>query len=1272
MKLRTLLAALVTFASIGFGSTASHAATCDQYPGDAWIYSGVTSNIKPNILIIIDTSGSMSDLVPGGSYDPAVIYADSLKCGQGQGNNSKAPCEASKVYTSVGNSDNLKSTGKSVSSVTTSCGSVNPRDLLNTKGVFTGKLKDNKNTLDCSSSGASDVYQTGNYINYINTKGTLKPKIEIARDVVKDLISTTSGINIGVMVYNNGSGLLAQSQGSRFFNYAASGTNIYTSTVKDMDAIFSGTMTNRTALVASINAGTVVAKGFTPLAESLYEAGRYFRGEPSAFGNILGLSGSPLKYTSPIEVSCQENFIIFVTDGMSISDDDPVLKTVCPPSNLNCNGDFDGDKVEPGDMSHSLDDVAKYLYDIDLLPDDTVAGKEHTIGKQILSTYIIGFGEVGADAEAVKLLQRTADSNHGHGAAYLADNQSALSAALTKILGFVLSADSSFVAPVVPVSPENRTYGSNRVYMGFFKPQSKKYWHGNLKKYGLDTNNNIVDKNNAFANWVDADNDGYDDNTKEKLPGTASSGAFRSSSVSYWSSAPDASDVDKGGAGELLLLRTTARNLYTNTGTAALTPFNKTNITPVMLDLDAADNTTRDKLVDFIHGIDTYDDNADGKITDKRKWLFGDVLHSRPLAVNYATYQLTNANEANCNLNKTMIYVGSNDGMLHAIRDCNGSEAWGFIPSDMLANLKEIPEQLHTYFVDAAPAVYIYDKNKDGNIDKNVDKVIMMIGMRRGGGSNTTTAKGSYYLLDITDPESPKFSWSFSKDTAGFSELGEGWGEPKIVKLKIGGIAKIAAIIGGGYDNLNEDSRYGATQTFDGTGTVNNSASGSGNLTSAGASPQSSPKGRGIYAVEIASLSSTDVPTISTAPTRLWGVVSGASTSYTTAPATDKGLNFSIVSDIAALDTDGNGFTDRLYAADLGGNLWRFDVGAQSTASWIGYKIFSANPGSSGAADKGRKIFYKPAVTLEASITDLTRGNDALIFIGTGDREHPLNTAVVDRIYAVRDKGQKTTKTENDLLDVTTDQLQTTTIANTSSNPNSPTPNSVDDYLKQLSTNYGWYIKLDQSPGEKILASPTVFNKVAYLTSYTPGFNSSTSATSLPLGIGPKTLTVTTGLAIIANQRVFIENNSGNIMKGRVTSYSPSTGSLVANITSYTGSGTYSSWQVTWGDPCAPANLGNSRVYALNYDTGEAALNYDKTNDKVSTTNKRAQAKPGADVLLRSDRVKTLGTSIPSGVVLVISPDGKIEALVGSGDGILQVGVKKGGSILNLYWGQKK
>ncbi|MDD2855154.1 MAG: hypothetical protein PHU01_06455, partial [Desulfuromonadaceae bacterium] len=539
--------------SVFFSIDAAYSATCDQYPGDTWIYGGITSSIKPNILIIIDTSGSMGGekgTVPGTPlpYDPTTTYTVKKSC---DGNN----CTASRIY-KQDSSGKWKSTSFYLTTGTLSqnCNGYDPKTLLSTTGQYNGRVLKTDGSCNTTSS-STGIYATGNWINW-NTGSTAEvEKIVIAREVVKSLISSTTGVNLGVMVYNNkGSNENATSEGSRFFTNSVSGSD-YTTIIpmdisvdppvnKDMDDIFVGSTTYRQALYASIDSTNVVASGSTPMAESLYEAGQYFSGSASAFSNTVGLSGTPLKYTTPITSSCQKNYIIFVTDGMSKSDDNKVLETVCPSSKPDCKGDYDNDGAESKNLDHSMDDVAKYLYDNDLLPDDNTPGKEFTIGNQNISTFAIFFGTEGSDEEAVALLQRATDNDHGHGASYKAGNQSALTSALTQVISSILSVDSSFVAPVVPVSPDNRTYNSNRIFMGFFKPVNQTYWEGNLKKYGLDVNNNIIDKNSDPANWVDSNGDRIDDNTNESLPSDASNGTFRNGSTSYWSSTADAGEVN--------------------------------------------------------------------------------------------------------------------------------------------------------------------------------------------------------------------------------------------------------------------------------------------------------------------------------------------------------------------------------------------------------------------------------------------------------------------------------------------------------------------------------------------------------------------------------------------------------------------------------------------------------------------------------------------------------------------------------------------------------
>lgn len=1156
-----MIASALSWSSLSFAAP-------DQYPGDTSIYGGAVAAMQPNVLIIIDTSGSMSDTVPGSSepYNPATTYPALNKC-------NGSSCTAGKVYNASDNSLFLDN----ANSVTTSCNSVNPQDLLKTTGQYSGRKLNNDGT--CASR-KSRSYVLGNYVNWLNGPGrtTYKEKMIIARDVVKEIVRSSNGVNFGLMRYNS-------SEGGRFVATSVSGST-YVSTVKNMDDIFTGTTTSRAALISSVD--TLSASGWTPMGETLFEAMRYFSGGKTAFSNTVAVNAGGY-YQSPIQASCQQNYVIFVTDGMATEDGNAVLRTICT------GGDCDGDGKEPGDLLHSMDDVAKYLYDTDM--SSTFDGTQNVI------TFTIGFGLTGADDDAVNLLNRAADSGHGHGQAYLAGDQADLSTAITRIVSNIMEINTSFVAPVVPVSPENRTAGASRVYIGLFKPVNGAAWEGNVKKYGLDSKNHLTDKNGAYANYVDLDNDGFDDRTLASLPLNAVNGSFVLSSSSFWSPTADAGDVTSGGAGGNLLARTAGRNIYTYLGsdrslTAAGNAFSTGNagITPALLEV--ADDAEKDKVINFIHGLDAYNDLSRG--TDKkREWIMGDVLHAKPLVVNYKSYAFNAANEADPALNKSMIFVGSNDGMLHAFNDYDGSEAWSFLPPVLLPSLQYIHAGSHTYFVDSSPSVYVYDKNKNGTIDPaDGDRVFLLIGLRRGGGANVAPAAGYYYALDVSDPASPGFLWGISNGMASYPELAETWSEPKIVKVKIGASFRIAAVIGSGYDNLNEDARYGATQTFPGTAAVSATATGAGNYTSAGTSvqPGSTPeaKGRGMYVVEIADLPATGIPGFTNSGAKLWGYTWGSATTSTTSSA----MIFSIASEIAALDSKGRGYTDRLYAVDTGGSLWRFDVGSGDTSTWTGRRVFTPNPGIGGAADKGRKAFYKPSVVVE-------NGYD-MVYYGSGDREHPLNTPVVDRIYAIKVRGSETAatpiKTESSLVDVTLNELQSTTVANTDTTGTNPSAGSVAYILQQLKENEGWFIRLNESSGEKVLSSPTVFNKVLYVTTFLPN-----------------------GAAVV--------------------------------------------------DACQPANLGSSNIYALDYLTGEAVLDYSGSNSKTAGNNtittENTRARRAGIILQRLDRKQRIGQGIASGTVVVVSSSGEANVVVGSSGNIVLGGVTRGGVVRTLFWRQK-
>jgi type IV pilus assembly protein PilY1 len=935
-----------------------------SFAADTDLYVGNSSSINPNILIVFDTSGSMNDQVSTGNiYDPAMTYPTH-------------PDHTNIVATAVYMKSSSGNWFQPLSVFKNSIGEVacsTARTILTSKGTYIGRTNST-----CTST--SRTLATGNYLNfYLANDGMVgwMKKIDIAKMVIKDFLDTISDVRIGVMRFGSitQSGYTDSDEGGRVVYDIVDLTDSNRSSIKD-------TIDN------------LSANGYTPLAEVLYEVGRYFKGGESYFNYKNGVK---VQYTSPLEYYCQKNFVILMTDGISTQDRNSILNSI---------GDQDGDIREPVgavndpgfDLNGSdfLDDVVKYVYDNDL--STTFANKQNIV------TYSIGFELDSSDPDnaplAKDLLRRAA--THGHGKFYTTSGTVGLANAFSNILNEVLANASSFVAPIVPVSKMERTTAGDKIYLAFFRPNSGKMWSGNIKKYGVQQTND-PSKGLVIGDLVDSSGSKALD----------SDGAFYPSTRSFWTtSSSDGGDVELGGVGELLKARTTARKIYTllpgseedeDDGEDSDTSFDLTNSWNAFTTTNSRLTTSKlgvstteekDNLINFVHGIDVYDDNVNGSTTDKRDWFLGSFLHSRPHIVHYA--------------DRTVIYAGANDGMLHAFDDASGEELWAFVPPCLLGRLTELHTETPGIFVDGSPKAYVsYDS--DG---VTVNKAILIFGLRRGG--------NYYYALDVTNPIAPKYLWRIYQNKGGvFKELGQTWSTPVIGKVAYGTGEKWVAIFGGGYDTGQDEEN-----------------------------PVADDIGRGIYIADV--LTGSFVRGMS---------YSGGETAMT----------YSIPSDVAPIDLNGDGKIDRVYVGDMNSRMWRVDLGdvnkdgSSDPGEWTVKKIFQPD-----TAEK-RKTFYPPDVTFEKD----SSGEYEMLFFGTGDREDPKEILTIkDRLYALKDKNYSGTLTKTDLVDVTSFYEKTTA--------------EQTAMLNNIQSNYGWYIQLGRREGEKCLATPVVYNKTAYFTSFSP------------------------------------------------------------------------------------------------------------------------------------------------------------------------------------------
>jgi type IV pilus assembly protein PilY1 len=205
------------------------------------------------------------------------------------------------------------------------------------------------------------------------------------------------------------------------------------------------------------------------------------------------------------------------------------------------------------------------------------------------------------------------------------------------------------------------------------------------------------------------------------------------------------------------------------------------------LDSSDQDKAAGETLVNFLRGVRTHEGDLDTATTyfRSRKFILGDIVNSEAVYVNkalvkyaddsYATFQATTRTP--------MVYVGANDGMLHAFDADTGAEVWAYVPTAVIPNLYKLADKQyatrHQYFVDATP--FVQDIKIGGEW-----RTILVGGLGAGG--------RAYYALDITNPAEPKALWEFSHDNLGYT-----FGTPEIGKLRDG---TWVVVLPSGYNNV--------------------------------------------------------------------------------------------------------------------------------------------------------------------------------------------------------------------------------------------------------------------------------------------------------------------------------------------------------------------------------------------------------------------------------------------------------------------------------------
>ena len=300
-------------------------------------------------------------------------------------------------------------------------------------------------------------------------------------------------------------------------------------------------------------------------------------------------------------------------------------------------------------------------------------------------------------------------------------------------------------------------------------------------------------------------------------------------------------------------------------------------------------------IVDFVRGDRSNEIPATGKTFRQRGSVLGDIVHSR-------SYYVPDATDAT-------VFVGANDGMLHAINatctssqadlGCDatgdgGKERWAYVPSMLIPKLKQltIDPFVHDYFVDGQINVATIASGS---------KRVLVGGLGAGGkGLFALNITGNAGLIAGTENDvANKIMWeitptkvNYASPTASNAYVNLGYTFGTVTIAKVGGVD--AVIVGNGYNNGGADTEYAgcthASPSYDNCG--------------------------GDYEAYLYIINAGTGQLIN-------AIKAGSSGSA----ADPNGL-----STPAAIDSDGDGSVDTVYAGDLNGTMWKFDLAASSAS----------------------------------------------------------------------------------------------------------------------------------------------------------------------------------------------------------------------------------------------------------------------------------------------------------------------------------------------------
>ena len=495
----------------------------------------------------------------------------------------------------------------------------------------------------------------------------------------------------------------------------------------------------------------------------------------------------------------------------------------------------------------------------------------------------------------------------------------------------------------------------------------------------------------------------------------------------------------------------------------------------------------------------------------KETKVLGGVVHSKPEAISYGADLDEKGNIINPG--EDYVLFGSMDGALHLVEAEKGQEEVAIIPRQMLIDQPEALVEGSTkadigqpYFgVDAPWLVktdYTYDlvgTDKKVTVDTAAGKGMFAYGGLRMGGE-------AFYGMDITNKSAPKMLFTITpqgvvsttadvSEETGFGRLGQIWSKPVAAKIRLtkgSDTKKNAAptdvlIFGGGYDMQYETDGYVPT-------------------TSAPA------KGNAIYMINAKT------------GKLIWSTSSESTSGVNV--KTDTMIN-SITGGITVLDRDNDGLMDHLYAADLGGQVFRADFENARIAQFGFTAVDSfSNKGVTrilDAAPTDKKLAYRFYESPVVSFYRREKGPDtgklfAMVNVISGNRSAPLSTLrnkndYANRVYGIIDDDVTNNKLYDSGFTKTITNLKENKLINlgaaiptiSASGTDAARETNKNEAIKLMigaaksdskpavpATKHGWYYPLTRFDGysnvryNKGVGPSTVINNLLYTTVYNP------------------------------------------------------------------------------------------------------------------------------------------------------------------------------------------